>query len=225
MKSNSSNNNKRNRGRNNRGRNTPRQLAARNSLRTELVYADTWHYASSGAYSNHVTFRGNSAFDPYFSVGGHQPLAYDQLAALYKKYNVHGSRIEVSILNRVDSSSTYPQRTLTACCYPSVQSVPTSTVLSTVREQPYCKTVFTGPSISSRAIQNFSMEYRTTAEVFGSSSTDQDFKAEVTTNPAKEWFWIIFVTTNVPLEPIDVTVQVKVYYDITFFARKTLTGS
>jgi hypothetical protein len=69
------------------------------------------------------------------------------------------------------------------------------------------------------------MEYRSTAEVFGSSATDQDFKAEITTNPAKEWFWVIFVTTNVANEPLDVTVQVKIYYDCTFFARKTLTSS
>lgn len=222
----SSNNTNNNRGRNGRNRNNrnPRQIAARQSLRTELVYADTYEYASMSGSTDSIVFRGNSVYDPYHPVGGHQPLAFDQLSALYNKYYVHGSRIEINFLNKPEIPAPHGQRVLTCCCYPSVNST-ISSVLTTVREQPYCKTVFCDTQFTAGASKNMTMQYMSTANVFGSSTTDQDFKSDVTNNPTKEWFWNLFMTTNDVSVPIYVVVQVKIYYDVTFFARKTLSQS
>lgn len=43
-------------------------------------------------------FRANSVFDPDYSIGGHQPMGFDQYAALYNEYTVLGSRIKYTIL-------------------------------------------------------------------------------------------------------------------------------
>ena len=200
-------------------------MAARNSLRTELVYADYYEYTSLTLTSTYKTFRGNGAYDPDVAIGGHQPLAYDQLAALYSKYYVHGSRIEISVMNNQDPGAvTHLNKTITLVCYPSVRATPVSNGMANLIEQPYAQRVQTSPVLTAGARKNLSMQYRNTSEVFGSSSTDQDFKAEVTATPAKEWFWVIWAGCE-GQEPINISLTVKIYYDVTFFARKTLSSS
>lgn len=45
----------------------------------------------------YVTFRCNSIYDPYEGIGGHQPLMYDNWAALWRHYVVIGSKIQVTL--------------------------------------------------------------------------------------------------------------------------------
>jgi len=223
MKSKSSNNNKRNRGRNPRGK--PTQLAAINSLRTELVYADFYNYSSLTLTSIYKAFRGNGAYDPDVALGGHQPLAYDQISSLYSKYKVHGSRMEISIMNNQDPGGiTHLNKTITMVCYPSVRATPVSNGMTNLIEQPYAQRVQTSPVLTAGARKNLTMSYRTTSEVFGQNTSDQDFAADVTANPVKEWYWVIWMGCE-GQEPIDVSITVKIYYDVTFFARKTLSSS
>lgn len=40
-------------------------------------------------------FRANSVFDPDFTGVGHQPMGFDEWAALYERYTVYGSKINV----------------------------------------------------------------------------------------------------------------------------------
>jgi len=42
-------------------------------------------------------FRANGMFDPEVAVGGHQPMYFDQMTALYDQYTVIGSRIKITI--------------------------------------------------------------------------------------------------------------------------------
>lgn len=48
-------------------------------------------------------FRANSMYDPNYSGGGHQPMYYDQMSAIYTKYQVIASFIEVT-LDQTDST-------------------------------------------------------------------------------------------------------------------------
>ena len=52
-------------------------------------------------------FRANDLYDPDYSVGGHQPLGFDQLATLYDHFVVVGSKIRVSPV-QLTTSSGYP---------------------------------------------------------------------------------------------------------------------
>lgn len=40
-------------------------------------------------------FRANSVFDPDFTGTGHQPMGFDEWSALYERYTVYGSKINV----------------------------------------------------------------------------------------------------------------------------------
>jgi len=49
------------------------------------------------AGTNRVVIRGNSLYDPEHAVGGHQPMGFDQLIALYNRFRVTASYIEAKV--------------------------------------------------------------------------------------------------------------------------------
>jgi hypothetical protein len=66
-----------------------------------MIYCDTFTLTvgTGGVIGSEHIFRLNSLYDPDFTIGGHQPYGYDQVAALYRKYRVEGCRCEVTITN------------------------------------------------------------------------------------------------------------------------------
>ena len=60
----------------------------------------------------------NCLYDPYLSVGGTQPLYFDQLAAIYSHYTVMKSRIKVTMIpNTVEPFvGGICRRRFLACC-------------------------------------------------------------------------------------------------------------
>ena len=74
----------------------PRDMDIFKPVTTKLVYTDTILLSSTGsvAFNTH-TFRANSVFDPDWTGAGHQPTRFDQLAALYQRYEVLKSKIRV----------------------------------------------------------------------------------------------------------------------------------
>lgn len=51
---------------------------------------------SAGA--GELTYRANGMFDPEFALGGHQPLGFDQMTAIYDHFTVLNSSIRVTAL-------------------------------------------------------------------------------------------------------------------------------
>lgn len=43
-----------------------------------------------------IAYRANSVYNPYFPAGGHQPMGFDQWAAIYTRYVVVGAKITVT---------------------------------------------------------------------------------------------------------------------------------
>lgn len=78
--------------------------------------------APSGLHATQV-FRGNGMQDPDFTGVGHQPLAYDQLATLYKYNRVNFVRVKVQFVNLSSSN-------IVLACRPSK----VTTALSDVQE-------------------------------------------------------------------------------------------
>lgn len=77
---------------------------------TQMTYAAptlrrTLRYSAGGTITTGagaVAFsywRAIGAFDPQFAVGGHQPMGFDQIMALYSKFNVLNSRITIRPYN------------------------------------------------------------------------------------------------------------------------------
>lgn len=76
----------------NNGLGFPRQI------KTTLKYTETLKLtAASGVFTTYF-FSANGAYDPNITGTGHQPMYFDQYAALYNHYTVIGSRITVRVL-------------------------------------------------------------------------------------------------------------------------------
>lgn len=51
-----------------------------------------------------VLFRANGLYDPEYAIGGHQPLYFDQMSALYNHYHVVASKIKFRVQPLVGTS-------------------------------------------------------------------------------------------------------------------------
>lgn len=76
------------------------------SLRTTLKYhQDIGISSASGAVAGN-TFRANSLYDPDETGTGHQPMYFDQLAAVYGRYQVVASTIRVCFTPVTETAGT-----------------------------------------------------------------------------------------------------------------------
>lgn len=62
-------------------------------------YVDTIQRSSTAAVPATLLMSCNGMFDPNITITGHQPLYFDQLAAIYNHYTVFASRIRITITN------------------------------------------------------------------------------------------------------------------------------
>ena len=69
------------------------------SKKVRLRYVQTFSLDAPGSGIATRYFRANGMFDPDASVGGHQPLYFDQYMAGYDHYTVIGSKIKVTPSN------------------------------------------------------------------------------------------------------------------------------
>ena len=78
----------------------PKQLAMTHRYSQNVQYT----HVGPNANSQYANFGTNCLFDPWLTYGGHQPLYFDQVAAIYQHYTVMKARMKVTIVpNTVDA--------------------------------------------------------------------------------------------------------------------------
>jgi len=70
---------------------------------TTLRYVETLTLTTGSTVASKI-FRLNSCFDPNYSDTGHQPLYYDQLQAIYGRYQVLGAKMTVQFTALTDAT-------------------------------------------------------------------------------------------------------------------------
>lgn len=169
------------------------------------------------APSTRQIWRGNSVYDPDQTGTGLQPSGYDQLSLLYTQYRVYGSKIKVELMPGGASGGNY----LHFALYPSTNP---STNISTdhAGEQPYAKTLMLGVnSLSIRTLKNF----QSTKRQIGMNAIDQelDLSSPVSSNPIKEWYWVLDYGTIDGLTNIaNGYIKATIEYYVEFFDRQLL---
>lgn len=162
-----------------RGVGPPKQMYAK------LPYDDALSSAvTAGSYVSWVYQ--SSAYDPYQPAGGHQPLWFDQYAAMYQRYTVLG------ISYSMDVSGDYSNAVPFFCvAYPQTSSSPVSTV-SYARERTGATEVIASSQFRARL-----KGYVSCAKVFGVNKRklldDDQYSALVSTNPTQLAYLIIQV--------------------------------
>lgn len=174
---------------------------------------------SPGLYYYQYQFSGNGIFDPNVTSTGTQPTGRDQLAALYQKYVVTGSRMKLLFTNTVSSASVI------------VSSIPTTSAIAIAANDinmnlrnPYSKNKVAGTSGGSNRITV--SNYMTTKKIFGEKSiAEDDYEADVGAQPTNQWYWTWNAATGDLGTSITGNMIVEITYYVKFFKRITLSNS
>lgn len=190
-------------------------------LCVKLKYADD--IQTVAAVIGSIVMRGNSAFDPDWSFGGHQPMGYDQITPFYNRYYVTSSAIEVIPYAVTGASSLAPIVTLYAGTSTSSLSQ-----ISDLLEQPGVRTLQLSDmnNTAREGVHAFAIRAKaSTYKMLGvKPSSDEDAQALVTSNPNKMWFWHIN-HANATATNFAMRIRVRMWLTIVFINKKTLTGS
>ncbi len=173
----------------------------------------------SGAPGFSLAYRGNGPFDPEVSVGGSQPVGYDEWSALYDRVRVRGCKIRAQIIN---TSATIP---VVAYVVPSRSSVaPTATLAS---QMVYSKQSFhnvTGGPLG-RALVHYMTTNKIAGDRKGIVGFDDIFGSLVTSTPSTQWYWHLVGSSVDSINNAVGCIYVTVTYYCEFYSRKRLAQS
>lgn len=168
-----------------------------------------------GIAAGHV-FSANGCYDPDITGGGHQPIGFDQLMALYDHYTVVGAKIRCHFQNK---DTSYPQ-----FCAIAVRDSPTlSTDTREIVENGYVTmghlAVFgTGGDKASLATSVDVAKFLGRTNVL----SDSQLKGSSAANPGEQLYFHLY---GFPTEGVDsniITINCVIDYDVVFH-EKTVT--
>lgn len=189
------------------------------SVSARLTYVEQINLNPGSVYTQYV-FRGNSLFDPNYTGGGHQPLYFDQYAAIYGKYRVMGCSIRIDSVSCAGTSAAY------FVCFPSTETS-AFTSISQVLEQGRAKAPRILP-IAQRGPTGYLKSYCSTRKVLGLTKTqvmDDDNAASVGATPIQVWYWNLLWESTDAVTNIQINGVVKLTYYVQFFDRLIATQS
>lgn len=173
----------------------PKQLGfLPKSLFTQHRYCQELTLTSDGTtgYSgNENAFRLNSLYDPDLTGTGHQPLGYDQMGGLYKRYLVYKADISVKVLSITNNNCWLGMRLTAANASYTVGGLK---LQSEVAEQPGCQVMdaMVGNVINMRNIYMADIQGCPRSRVFD----DAYFSANVGSNPSESPIFSIATGSN-----------------------------
>lgn len=132
-----------------------------------------------------------SLYDPDLTLTGHQPMYFDQLAAIYAKYRVYGIGYHITFCN-TNTSQLMPVVIL---------HTPNSSVVSTsnwnlIEEQTGSRKVVIGPSSSKPTVVKGYISIARTLGISGVDvRTDPNFEAAINSNPARMAFLHLYASS------------------------------
>lgn len=168
-------------------------------------------------YSDTV-FGLNNAFDPEFTGTGHQPRDFDQWSAIYGRYRVLKTLVEVDVRQRASHGLTVTlvpsnsSTTLVLADYP--QELPRAVMLGlTGSNQPPCH--------HRGVMDNRAILGMTTEEFRGDDTTS----ALVTAGPAQATYLHVFCAQLDGVTAVDYEFAIRLRMEIEFYDRKVLSPS
>lgn len=183
---------------------------------TKLKFDSVFYNFTSGSSTTQI-LRLNSVNDPDYSIGGGQPMFYDQLQSIYQRYQVYGAKIHFSIINRSTTEI------VKSVVFPSnFVSTPT-THLASNRSQSITK--FVSP-IGSKNI-SYHKAYYDIHKILGikKGSSEENLSSAVTTNPLKEAYLNHTISNIDNTTAIDIKVEYRIIFYIKFFQKQSVALS
>nr|QTE03541.1 MAG: putative capsid protein [Phoenicopterus roseus CRESS-DNA-virus sp.] len=184
---------------------------------TKLKYTEAISFGSlTGLTLSHYTFR-NSIFDPDVTAVGHQPLWRDQLFLLYTRYRVHGIKYRFTIWNQNQPAG------LIGAVKHSDDGI-TETSWTTLRERRSVRSfVVSGPGAKQSVVKGYMACGKPHGLTKKEFMFDEDFEADMNSNPVKQTYLQLYLTTQGPTAVANVVVDMLYYVELT--GRSSVSGS
>lgn len=191
-------------------------------FRTTLKYSDVAVLATTLG-TGFVTYvlRANSLFDPDFSGAGHQPLRFDQLAAMFNQYRVRRSTLKVAFSVgdlAVSTSALGPWRCTISKSKTNATLPGTGTDYSTAAEMEGSQTGILTTQEKLMLYNNFSWEENSINNI-------EEQNTDVATNPAQGFYWILSVYNQGNVAATNVLANFDISFDVEFMTPKTIATS
>jgi hypothetical protein len=193
------------------------------STKVKLVYCDDYTVSTSSTVQAEAYFRANGPYDPDASIGGHQPLGFDQWAAFYNHYVVEKATIEVEAKESPISSDVLLQLAVMLSDDTTIPGSP-----SALREQPLTNCQIFAKSCGSKSLA--SVKHLFVARDFFNRKDIMDNQAEigalVSANPTEQaYFCVVVGKSDGTASSLDFEIRVRLVYDVIFSEPKALAQS
>lgn len=189
-------------------------------LKATLKYNQYFFQSSAAGVMNVASIHANSMYDPYAPVGGHQPMYFDQMMAIYNHWVVLKARMKVTWIGTTTTES------------PSVVGVyvnDDATVVpadwSAACEQSSCKHTVMPSSATDLPVTLWAQTYDA-AKVFGPNpQANANLRGSASANPSELNLWSVFFASMDGVSNTSGYVKIDVSYDAVFFELKDVAAS
>lgn len=216
----------------NKKRKTYRKRKRKQTISTQLIplkvmktfrYSDTITLDPGAGIPAEVWYRANGMYDPQESIGGHQPLGFDQyVGVLYDHFVVVGAKITAIFNSRGSSGSTSTYRVGINPTDTTSDSLPMNTLI----EQGRCKWGFCS-NVTSTGQKTITMKLNPNKYLGRSHPlSDPDLKGSASADPVEQAYFHIFAdAADGAVDAGALTVNLLIEYSAVLIEPKNLTGS
>lgn len=184
---------------------------------TKLKYTELLAFTSTSGAVTEGVFKQNSLFDPYNTGVGHQPLGFDQLAVLYSRYRVFGSKITCRCYQVGSGTTAATSGTVSIL---SSSSATPSAVGTTIAERDEGVTRTVGANTPVQQMLSASARAGTArGETPAKVRNDPNYEAGIGADPAVLTYWLVYYTTADQATTSICNINTDIEYDCCFFAR------
>jgi len=189
-------------------------------FRTSLRIAANLSAAASTTSAN-VVFAANNLNDPLLSSGTAKCVGYNQLAALYNKYRVLGSKIEMICAMSTTITTGTAQISGAVCIAPSNTGLG-RTLFSDAISQPFAKWV----DITSSTPKKMTLVMATSKLVgIKAPEASSELAALISAGPAEPTYWMITYVSDGNYVTSFVVMDIQMTYDVEFYDRNEIDRS
>lgn len=186
-----------------------------------IRYNDQYSLSGSGSSAGRQIMSLNNLHDPDVTGFGHQPITYDQFAAIYSNFVVVGSRIDAQFSAGTASTSPTIGPFVVGISGNSQNSF--STTASDLIEQPRATTTFLGRDVGS-SVAKLSLNYSPKA-CLGLSSSDDTVSGNTNgTAPSKQFYAAVWCSDR-GAGSGTVSANVTITFRVKFYNIKNISPS
>lgn len=164
-------------------------------------------------------FRANGMFDPNLTSTGHQPMYFDQMAALYNHYVVEGSRITIKAITPGSTAVN-----VIACALNcDDDTTATYSNMYSVIEDDCDSWGYTG-GLDNKTL-TLKEKFKTKDVFGGNPQSNPDLIGKIGADPTEVYLYNFFIQTLDETSSVTVRFVVEIEFEATWFERKNVASS